>query len=334
MVSVQNVMKRMKVGIMMKKRMNKIVSLMLAAVMTAALMCGCGRTKDNDKEEGKLSVISTIFPPYDFAKEVGGEKADVRMLLQPGTESHTYDPSPQDIINIRNCDLFIYVGGESDEWVREILESGEKKPKKVIALMECVDVVPEEIVEGMQAEEEEGDKIEYDEHVWTSPVNAITITKAIRDAMSELDSANTSYYSANENKYSLELSKLDNDIKKVVDGGKRKTIVFGDRFPFRYFADQYGLTYYAAFPGCSSETEPIASTISTLIEKVKEKKIPVVFTIEFSNGKVADTICSETGAKKLQFHSCHNVSKEMFEQGVTYVSIMNDNLKNLEEALS
>ena len=259
------------------------------------------------------------------------------MLLKPGMESHSYDPTPQDIIKIQECDLFIYVGGESDHWVNDILDSDKEKPKKVIALMECVDTVAEDTVEGMTEEEHEekdSDEVEYDEHVWTSPKNAITISKKIAGTMKELSPSDASVFEKNLNSYSKELSSLDDSFRKVVDGTRNRTLVFGDRFPFRYFADEYGLNYYAAFPGCSSETEPSAATISFLIDKVKEKKIPVVFTIEFSNGKVADTICEATGAKKLEFHSCHNVTQEMFDSGVTYVSLMNGNVSKLKEALA
>lgn len=314
--------------------MKKITALILAAVLALTVLCACSKDENESTSDGKLNIIATIFPSYDFARQVGGDNADVTMLLKPGTESHSYDPSPQDIIRIQNCDLFIYTGGESDEWVNEILSSGGKQPKKVIALMDCVDTVREETVEGMQSNEKEGETIEYDEHVWTSPINAITISKKITEDLIELDPKNEKQYKENENKYSMELSALSDSFAKTVEEGKRKVIVFGDRFPFRYFADEYGLSYYAAFPGCSSETEPSAATISFLIDKVKEKNIPVVFTIEFSDGKVADTICSETGAKKLSFHSCHNVTKEMFDSGITYVQLMRENLKNLKEALA
>ena len=316
--------------------MKRLISIIVAAALVAVLFCGC--SPDNKKGSGdKLSIVTTIFPSYDFAKQIGGDKADVTMLLKPGMESHSYDPTPQDIIKIQECDLFIYVGGESDHWVKDILDSDKEKPKKVIALMDCVDTVTEETVEGMtedEHEEKDSDEVEYDEHVWTSPGNAITISKKIAGSMKELSPSDASVFEKNLNSYSKELSALDDSFRKVVEGTKNRTIVFGDRFPFRYFADEYGLNYFAAFTGCSAETEPSAATISFLINKVKEKKIPVVFTIEFSNGKVADTICEATGAKKLEFHSCHNVSQEMLESGATYVSIMTGNVSKLKEALA
>ncbi len=316
--------------------MKRITAILLSLVMTLSLFCGC-KADNNEKSEGKMKIICTIFPPYDFARQVGGDEIDLTMLLKPGMESHNYEPSPKDIVNIRDCDLFIYVGGESDEWVRTILESNEKQPKKIIALTECVDTVEEATVEGMTAEDEEyeeGEQKEYDEHVWTSPKNAITITKIISAAMQELDPENKSIYEANANKYAKELTNLDNKFRELTENAKTKLMIFGDRFPFRYFADEYGLGYFAAFPGCSSETEPSAATISFLIEKTKEKKIPVVFKIEFSNGKVAQTIADAAGAKVLQLHSCHNVDADSMNEGVTYISLMEENLKNLKEALS
>lgn len=316
--------------------MKKWIAFIISVVMLLTVFCSCQKSENQEKEDaGKIKIVSTIFPSYDFARQVGGEQVDVKLLLKPGMESHNYDPTPQDIIKIQDCDLFIYAGGESDHWVEDMLNSNDKKPKKMIAMIDCVDKVQEEIVEGMEEEkEDDSDDIEYDEHVWTSPVNAITISKKIADTLKELDPKNEKIYEQNKLNYSRELSVLDNQFKKAVENGKRKLVVFGDRFPFRYFADEYGLSYYAAFPGCSSETEPSASTISFLINKVEEKNVPVVFYIEFSNGKVADTICEGTKAKKLQFHSCHNITQEEFDSEVTYLSLMQKNVENLKEALS
>lgn len=315
--------------------MKKIIALILAGIMALSILCAC-KSEDYNKTEGKLKVITTIFPPYDFARQAAGDNIDLSMLLKPGMESHSFEPSPKDIVNIQNCDLFIYVGGESDEWVRTILESDDKKPKKIIALMECVDTVEENTVEGMTADEHDGgdDEKEYDEHVWTSPKNAIIITKKITEALDELDPENKKVYDENTRQYCARLTKLDNEFRETVDSAKNKLVIFGDRFPFRYFTDEYGLGYFAAFPGCSAETEPSAATISFLIDKVKEKNIPVVFKIEFSSGKVAKTIAEPTGAKVLEFHSCHNLDAESFNSGETYISIMTKNLKNLKEALS
>ena len=315
----------------------KIIALILALFCAVLCFTACGTPKE-EKSDGKIKVVTTIFPPYDYTRQIGKDNVDVSMLLKPGMESHNFDPTPQDIIKIQEADLFIYVGGESDAWVKDILESGDKKPQKSLAIMDVVEKVAEETVEGMTAEkeerEEDSDEIEYDEHVWTSPKNAEIIANSIMKALCEIDQKNKDDYIKAGNDYSLQLKELDKAYKEVVDNAKLHTIIFADRFPFRYLADEFGLSYFAAFPGCSAETEPSAATVSFLIDKVKEMKIPVVFTIEFSNGKIADTICEATGAKRLEMHSCHNLSSEMFESGETYISLMKKNLNNLKEALS
>lgn len=309
--------------------MKKITAIVMSVLVLVGCLCACKPTDIDNESSGKLNVVTTIFPPYDFARQVGGDNVNVTMLLKPGMESHNYDPTPKDIEKIQKADLFIYVGGESDEWVRDILKSDDKQPKMVLSLMDCVDTVQKDTVAGMTAKKEENnDEIEYDEYVWTSPKNAITISKKISEQLKELDQKNEMAYEKNTIYYAKELSSLDKEFSDVVEGAGNKTIIFGDRFPFRYFADEYGLSYFAAF------TEPSEETISFLINKVNEKKIPVVFMIEFSDGKVADTICEATGAKKLEIHSCRNVSQKMFDSGATYISIMRNNLKNLKEALS
>jgi zinc transport system substrate-binding protein len=307
----------------MKKSVVILFLLLFAAV--------CGRA------EGKMSVVTTIFPCYDFARAVTGDGAKIVMLLRPGSESHSFEPTPQDIIKIQNCGVFIYVGGESDEWVKGILESIDTSKMKIVSLMDCVEVVEEEIVEGMEEEDEEeeedGHGVEYDEHVWTSPKNAKLVVRKISDALSEADKANAEIYRKNTAEYLGKLDELDAAFRQVVDGAARKTLIFGDRFPFRYFADAYGLKYFAAFPGCSTETEASAATVAFLIDKVRAEKIPVVFHIELSNEKIADAICEETGAKKLLLHACHNITGADFAGGATYLSLMERNAANLKEAL-
>lgn len=313
-----------------------MVCLTVIAMLTLA---GCGARKNIQDDPEKINVVTTIFPQYDFVREIAGEQTDLKLLLPPGAESHSYEPTPKDIIEIQNCDVFIYVGGESDAWIEDILSSMDTSQKQLVALMDCVDTVEEETVEGMQAEghaHEEGaaeQEAEYDEHVWTSPKNAVLITEKITAALKQADEKYADTYQQNCDAYIEKLRKLDAQFQEAVDGASRRTIVFGDRFPLRYFTDAYGLTYYAAFPGCSSETEPSAATISFLINEVKAEQMPVVFHIEFSNEKVADAICESTGAKKLLFHSCHNVSAEDMAAGATYLSLMQSNLENLKEAL-
>lgn len=285
----------------------------------------------------KLTIVTTMFPQFDFTRAVAGDKADITMLLKPGAESHSYEPTPKDMKKIHKADLFIYTGAENDAWAESLLKNMGSKAPKTIAFLELVDTVEEEIVEGMTAEEEEhhhdDEEAELDEHVWTSPLNAVKIVSAICDELCAIDAANAAYYKKNAAKYIDELLALHKSFEEVVKNANRKIFVFGDRFPLRYFADLYGLEYYAAFPGCATDVEASASTIKFLINKVKEEKIPVVFTIEFSNGKIADTICESTGAKKLEFHSCHTVSADDIKKGETYISLMKRNVIVLREAL-
>lgn len=312
----------------------KTISVFAVALFLTIALTGCNK---NEKKDDTLNIIGVNFPCYDFARAVVGDtkKANIKMLLKPASESHNFEPTPQDIINIKKSDIFIYTGGESDEWVEDILDDIDKNKTKVIRLMDVVKVVEEETVEGMETEEEEEtDEKEYDEHVWTNPINAIKIVNKIKEEVIKIDSKNEEKYKLNSKEYIDELNTIDRKFKSIVANGKRKEIIFGDRFPLRYFVDQYNLSYYAAFPGCSDSTEASAKTISFLIKKVKEDKIPVVFHIELSNGKIANTIAKETNAKVLEFNAAHNISKKDFDAGVTYVDIMNKNIKVLEEALN
>ena len=508
--------------------MKRFIIMLLTLSLLTALCAGCGPSASSapseprQEEAGgkKLSVVSTIFPGYDFTRAVAGGQVELTMLLPPGAESHSFEPTPQDIIKIQNCDVFIYVGGDSDTWVDGILETMDTSRMKILSMMDLVETVPEELVEGMeedhghdhddeitpedihdrplsdwvgdwssiekalasgaldgyiahQAEEDETDaaaqkansaqrwasdypnltvtgdgltldgkttayqylghrlvesdhgasvwygfeavdatsgaprylafsdhgagghaedaheheeehehelphfhlrygdesfdaliamedwspiyfpadaadadiaeamsghghseEAEYDEHVWTSPINAMKIARAISDTLCALDAGNADAYRANYTAYLGELSELDAAFRDVVKNAARRTLIFGDRFPFRYFVDEYGLDYYAAFPGCSTETEASAQTVAFLIDKTKAEKIPAVFYIEFSNGKMADTISEATGAKKLLLHSCHNVSKAELQAGASYLTLMTQNVDTLKEALN
>jgi zinc transport system substrate-binding protein len=300
-------------------------------------MCACaGSALASDNTGERVSVVATIFPPFDLARAIAAEMADVEMLLPPGSESHSFEPTPRDILKIQNCDVFIYVGGDSDEWINGMLESMDMSGKQVVTLMDCVETVEEEIVEGMEEEEEEEEtgEPEYDEHVWTSPRNASLIADKIADALAAADPDNAGDYLANADSYKLELDALDEAFREVTDSASRRTFIFGDRFPFRYFADAYGLSYYAAFPGCSTETEPSAATIKFLIDKMNEERIPVVFHLELSNGKMAETIAEATGAAVRTLHAAHNISKDDFEAGLTYLDIQRANVEALREALN
>lgn len=310
--------------------MKKFFSLILVFVLSVSsvfALYGCNTSNENmGDESGKIKIVATIFPYYDFARNIAGDKAEVKMLLSPGNEPHSYDPSPSDIVAIENSDIFIYNGGESDEWVDGVLESLQNSDLRVLKMIDFVDALNEQETDHTSGEE-------LDEHIWTSIRNAQKLSKIISETLQDIDAQNSDYYSDNELIYTQLLSNIDSQIESIVENSSRKTVVFGDRFPFLYFVNDYGLNYECAFPGCSSETEPSIATVRRLIDFVKDESIPVVFYLEFSNGKTADLIAEDTGAKTLELCSCHNVTKEQFENGISYIALMQQNAKNLEEAL-
>lgn len=321
-------------------------------------------------EQKKYSVVSTSFPGYDFARAVTkNTNISTKMLVKPGAETHTYEPTPQDIIDIKNADMFIYVGGDSDTWVEKILKDVDTKKTHVVKLVDLVSTVEEEIVEGMEDEnehdhghadhdhdhdhdhdydhkhdhdhdheshahkhdhDEEEEGPEIDEHVWTSPKKAMEIVKKIANVASEIDADEKTKINDNAEKYVAEIAQVDNDLHQAIDG-KISEIVVADRFPFRYFADEFSLKYAAAFSGCSEQTEASAKTISFLINKVKQEKIKKIYMIELSNGKIAETVSKDTGAEVLELHSAHNVTADDFSKGVTYVDLMKRNLLALSK---
>ncbi len=310
--------------------MQKRFFLFIICVCIVLTMGSACSQKNPDHE---IRIVTTIFPPYDFARQITSGLADVTMLLSPGEEVHTYEPSPKDLITVQNCDLFICVGGESEAWVDRLLSSPETASLRVIRLMDCVQTVTEETVEGMTVHEhDEAEEPELDEHVWTSPKNALTILSRILDAICEIDPSHAETYRTNAAAYSAQIETLDREFSALfADGGE---IIVADRFPFRYLADAYNITYYAAYPGCSNDAEPSSATVKYLIDRVREDRVPVVFTIEFSNGKLADILCEETGCRRLELHSCHNLTKSDFDAGVTYADLMRRNLENLREAVA
>lgn len=311
--------------------MKRLMALLAALIM----LCGCsaGKGESSEKLSEKLSVVTTIFPAYDFARQVFGDTAEVTMLLKPGTESHTYDPTARDIVKINDCDLFIFNGGESDSWVEGILEAAEGV--RTLRMMDVVEALEEEHIEGMEEETHEHEKTdgaEYDEHIWTSPKNAVKIVESIKSAAGEIAPENKELYSDAADKYIGEINELDSDFKQLLDG-ERRYFVFGDRFPLLYFFREYGLNYCAAFPGCGSETEPSARTIGFLLNKLDGDAVRTVFYIELSNHKLADTLAAEKGIGAEEFHTCHNITAEDFAAGETYVSLMRRNYKMLKEVL-
>lgn len=333
--------------------MKKITVLLLALFMLVAALAGCGKQNDTNQTD-KLSIVTTIFPEYDWVREILGDKADnaeITMLLDNGVDLHSYQPTADDIVKISDCDLFIYVGGESDEWVEDALRNAANGNMKVINLLEVLgdSVKTEEIVEGMQEEEHEHEDAhahddaeeheheeEADEHVWLSLKNAKMLVRVISKALQELDPDNKDIYAANADAYVKKLSALDAEYQAAVDAASNKTILFGDRFPFRYLVDDYGLRYYAAFVGCSAETEAGFETISFLAKRVDEWKLPCVLTIEGAQHKIAETVVRNTTAKNqrvLTMDSMQSTTSKDVKNGTTYLSVMEKNLSVLKEAL-
>lgn len=323
--------------------MKKLLPLLLAVL----LLAGCAGETQTESDAGQsagdpsegLRIVSTVFPGYDFARAVAGDLAEVTLLLPPGMESHSYEPTPADILAVQECDLFICLGGESDAWVDTILSSVEPTGE-ILRMIDCVDLLEEETVEGMEAEEHDhdenglGEVMELDEHVWTSPWNAADITTAIGETLAGIDGANGDTYRKNAAAYAGELENLDQQFEDFFAGVEHPVMVFGDRFPLRYFVERYGVEYYAAFPGCSTQTEPSAATVAFLTEKVQTEQIGTVWYIEFSNHLVADSIAEAAGADTALFHTCHNVTQEEMDSGATYISLMEGNLERLQQAFS
>lgn len=332
--------------------MKKITAILLLLLMPACILAGCVKQNDsnNTDKADKLSIIATVFPEYDWVREILGEKidnAEITMLLDNSVDLHSYQPTADDIVKISDCDLFIYVGGESDKWVDNALKNAVNKNMKVVNLMDALGdcVKEEETVEGMQEEEhdsadaeahEHEEEAEYDEHVWLSLRNAEVLVNVISESLQELDPDNKDTYAANTAAYIKKLSALDSEYRTAADGAKYKTVLFGDRFPFRYMTDDYGLSYYAAFMGCSAETEASFETVSFLAKKADELKLPCILTIEGTQHKLAETIVKNTADKNqkiLTMDSMQSVTSEDAANGVTYLSVMEKNLSVLKEAL-
>lgn len=328
-------------------KLSKRTGLILLSLL-CLLLCSCAAPQ-TPADDGRVKVVATVFPAYDFARAAAGEDADVTMLLPPGTESHSYEPTPADIIAVQNCDLFIYLGGESDAWVDTILEATEPKGT-VLRMIDCVELLEEEEVEGMMEEpghshehdheEEEhdhdhgeGEVVGLDEHVWTAPLNAAAITRTIGEKLGTIRPEHAEDYRSRAEAYAMQLEQLDGRFRDFFVSLKDRTMIFGDRFPLRYFAHTYDVRYYAAFPGCSTQTEPSAATVAFLINKVQEEQLSTIWYIEFSNHLVADSIAEAAGAETAQFHTCHNVARADIDAGATYLSIMEGNLQLLQERM-
>ena len=332
--------------------MKKIIVVFMGLIL-ALSFAGCGRSRP-DAADGRLQVVATIFPQFDFVRHIAGERVALTMLLSPGAESHGFEPTPRDMLTINSADLLIYAGGHGDVWVRPILTSLGREDMRTVALLDLVDAV----VQHHHHHHDHGHhhahghhdddcdeccaidlghhhhEPHYDEHVWTCPRNAIAIVRSLAETLSELDPDNAYYFRANAGAFITELEALDRAFADVVANAARTTVIFGDRFPFRYLIDTYGLTHFAAFDGCCAQTQASPATIAMLIETVRRENIPVVFYIEFSNRLIANVIAEATGARLLELHSLHNVSHADFTAGVTYLDLMRRNVQALREALN
>ncbi|MDE6233529.1 MAG: metal ABC transporter substrate-binding protein [Lachnospiraceae bacterium] len=332
----------------MKKRRTTIFT---ALLITAILISGCAGEsktgsspgKTNMKENGRLNVVTTLFPYYDFIRQIAGDKVNLTMIVPAGMDTHSFEPTTEDMINIQNSDIFIYNGGSLEHWVTKVLDSTNNKNQTIMRMMDYTDILEEEHKEGMEDEHDnkhknnfdkkDSDEEEFDEHIWTSPVIACTLVTEICSTLKEADSENADFYQNNCDKYIEQLKSLDKELHNITDNARVKTLIFADKFPLRYFTEEYGLDYFAAFSGCSTDTEPSVDTLKFLIDKVKSEKISDVYYLELSSQKIADTICSSTNAKKKLFYSCHNVSQKQFNDGITYIDMMKKNAETLKEGL-
>lgn len=346
-------------------------------------MAGCGKTTEKE-DNYRLKIVTSLFPYYDMARAVIGDVKgiDLKMIVTPGQDSHSFEPTPSDVIQMENADVLIYNGGSLETWIDTLLDSLNNKNQIQMKMMDYVDVLNEEIVEGMDTRFEEHDHDEHshkednhnkekhkedshseenhkednhsedssndsefhnedseeeheetDEHIWTSPVNEIIMTEKICETLSKALPEEKENFQKNAENYISQLKELDNEFRTIVENAKINEIIFADKFPLQYFAKEYGLKYYAAFPGCGSDMEPSAKTIAFLVDKIKEDNIKAVFYLELSSHIVADAIETDTGAKPLQFNSCHNITQKQFDSGVTYVDLMKENVNNLKIAL-
>ena len=346
-------------------------------------MAGCNKTTEKE-DNYRLKIVTSLFPYYDMARAVIGDVKgiDLKMIVTPGQDSHSFEPTPSDVIQMENADVLIYNGGSLETWIDTLLDSLNNKNQIQMKMMDYVDVLNEEIVEGMDTRFEEHDHDEHshkednhnkekhkedshreenhkednhsedssndsefhnedseeeheetDEHIWTSPVNEIIMTEKICETLSKALPEEKENFQKNAESYISQLKELDNEFRTIVKNAKINEIIFADKFPLQYFAKEYGLKYYAAFPGCGSDMEPSAKTIGFLVDKIKEDNIKAVFYLELSSHIVADAIETDTGAKPLQFNSCHNITQKQFDSGVTYVDLMKENVNNLKIAL-
>ena len=319
--------------------MKNLVCIIISIVLTVTCLVAC----KSEKADGKISIVATIFPQYDWTLEVLGDKSDdvnLTLLLDSGVDLHSYQPTAKDIVTVSSSDLFIYVGGESDEWVEDVLKEASNKNMKKIALMDAGDLLEEETVEGMQETEEEGEEeeeTEYDEHIWLSLKKAQICVETIAKALGEIDSENAQYYKRNADAYIEKLKALDKEYEEMASNSTQRTLIFADRFPFRYLTEDYGLNYYAAFKGCSAESEASFETISFLANKVNELSVPCVIALEGSDQKIAKTVISTANNSSLSIvtlNSMQTITLKDVKSGTKYLDIAKSNLDSLKKVLA
>ena len=321
---------------------------LLPLLLSLALLSGCAAQPS--AADGRLRVVTTLFPYYDFARAVAGEYADVSLLLSPGREAHSFEPTPLDAVTISHADVFLYNGGESEQWVEGLLDAAGEDIAVVRCMMDFVDTREEEFVEGMQGAEDEhehehsheheahaeedSDEIEYDEHIWTAPQNAVVLCEAVCEALCEADAAHAAGYRANCAAYTEQLRALDGRFQTLRRGAARDLLVFADRMPLLYFCKAYDLRYRAAFHGCSTDTEPSLATLKYLIDKVTDERIPVIYTVDLDSRRIAEAVSECTGAEIETLYSLQTVSPADFQAGETYLTLMERNLSALERGLT
>jgi len=335
--------------------MKKILTVIFVVLLAASLF-GCTQNQktsdlsENENSNEKIKIVTTLFPQYDFARQIAGDKAEVALLLPPGAESHSFEPTPSDIITINKADIFIYTGKYMEPWAEKIIQSTDSDTINILDVSNGITLFKEDHEHDEEEHDEDehteddidnseehggdGHNHEYDPHIWTSPVIAKKMVDNIAASLCYVDSENASYYKSNAEKYKKQLDELDAEFNEIVNTGVRNKIYFGGRFALHYFTEEYGLEHESAYDNCSSETEPSAHDIAQIIDEIKEHKIPVIYYEELTDPKVSRSISEDTGAEMLLFHSCHNISKEDFEKGVTYLDIMKQNAENLKKGLN
>lgn len=324
------------------KRLKRVLSLVLFLSLCMGLM-GCSAKKAADDNKDKLNIVASMFPYYDITRAVIGrvEGINLNMAVSPGQDSHSFEPTPADIIQMEAADIFIYNGGEIETWVNEVLQSFDNSSQIQVEMLDAAKDIELKQEDGHVHEEEHGEG-EYhendhdgvDAHIWTSPKNAIAITQVICETLCQAMPEESEVFQKNAEDYIHQLEEIDGEIRDIVSNAKVKELIFADQFPLLYFTEEYGLKYHAAFQGCGHDMEPSARTICELIDEIKENGIKAVFYLELSSQRVADTICEDTGIEKLQFNSCHNISQKQFDEGVTYVELMRENVENMRKALN